>query len=69
MPILKGVSSCLSPELLKVLAEMGHSDRIGSNFSIDLCLVIADANFPAASIASSCPGGLIRLDGLVALES
>ncbi|KAK8801093.1 hypothetical protein WA538_003859 [Blastocystis sp. DL] len=53
MTILKGVSSCLSPELLKVLAEMGHSDQI----------VIADANFPAASIASHCPGGLIRLDG------
>ncbi|KNB45129.1 L-fucose mutarotase [Blastocystis sp. subtype 4] len=47
MPILKGVSSCISPELLKVLAEMGHSDQI----------VIADANFPAASIASHCPGG------------
>lgn len=29
MTILKGVSSCLSPELLKVLAEMGHSDQIG----------------------------------------
>ena len=26
-------------------------------------VVIADANFPAASIASHCPGGLIRLDG------
>lgn len=29
MPILKGVSSCISPELLKVLAEMGHGDQIG----------------------------------------
>ena len=28
-------------------------------------IVIADANFPAASIASHCPGGLIRLDGTV----
>ncbi|CBK23760.2 uncharacterized protein [Blastocystis hominis] len=53
MPVLKGISSVITPELLKVLAEMGHGDQI----------VIADANFPAASIASHCPGGLIRLDG------
>ncbi|KAK8832474.1 hypothetical protein WA577_002948, partial [Blastocystis sp. JDR] len=53
MPVLKGISSVMTPELLKVLAEMGHSDQI----------VIADANFPAASIASHCPAGLIRLDG------
>ena len=65
MPILKGVSSCICPELLKVLAEMGHSDQIGSNSCLDSYLVIADANFPAASIASHCPGGLIRLDGWI----
>ena len=53
MPVLKGISSLMTPDLLKVLAEMGHGDQI----------VIADANFPAASIASHCPGGLIRLDG------
>lgn len=29
MPILKGISSVLTPDLLKVLAEMGHSDQIG----------------------------------------
>ena len=34
--MLKGIPSILSPELLKVLCEMGHSDR----------LVIADGNFP-----------------------
>ena len=67
--ILKGVSSCISPELLKVLAEMGHSDQIGSDFCLGLYLVIADANFPAASIASHCPGGLIRLDGIVSSGS
>ena len=35
--MLKGIPKILSPELLKVLAEMGHSDR----------LVISDGNFPA----------------------
>lgn len=34
--MLKGIPSILSPELLKVLDEMGHSDEI----------VIADGNFP-----------------------
>ena len=47
--MLKGIPSILSPELLKVLMEMGHGDEI----------VIADGNFPAASIAQR----LIRLDG------
>ena len=37
--MLKGIPKILSPELLKVLAEMGHSDR----------LVISDGNFPAES--------------------
>ena len=47
--MLKGLPSILSPELLKVLMEMGHGDEI----------VIADSNFPAASIAQK----LIRYDG------
>jgi L-fucose mutarotase len=47
--MLKNISSVLSPELLKVLMEMGHGDE----------LVIADGNFPAASIAQR----LIRADG------
>ena len=38
--MLKGISPLLSPELLKVLCEMGHGDE----------LVIADGNFPAESI-------------------
>lgn len=49
--MLKGISPMLSPELLKVLCEMGHGDTI----------VIADGNFPAASIAKDSI--LIRMDG------
>lgn len=47
--MLKNIPNILSPELLKVLMEMGHGDE----------LVIADGNFPSASIAQN----LIRLDG------
>ena len=47
--MLKHIPNILSPELLKILMEMGHGDE----------LVIADGNFPAASIAHK----LIRLDG------
>ncbi len=47
--MLKNIPSILSPELLKILMEMGHGDEI----------VIADGNFPAASIAHR----LVRLDG------
>ena len=47
--MLKNVPSILSPELLKILMEMGHSDEI----------VIGDGNFPAASNAKR----LIRCDG------
>ena len=39
--MLKGIDPLLSPELLKVLAEMGHGDEI----------IIADANFTATSLA------------------
>lgn len=38
--MLRGIPHILSPELLKILCEMGHSDRI----------VIADGNFPAESM-------------------
>lgn len=48
--MLKNIPSCISPDLLKVLMEMGHGDEI----------VIADGNFPAASHARM----LVRLDGL-----
>ena len=39
--MLNGIPKILSPELLKVLCEMGHGDRI----------VIADGNFPCESDA------------------
>lgn len=47
--MLKHIKSCISPDLIKVLMEMGHGDEI----------VLADGNFPAASHAQR----LIRLDG------
>ncbi|MCL2703154.1 MAG: RbsD/FucU family protein [Defluviitaleaceae bacterium] len=47
--MLKGIPSILSPELLKILMEMGHGDEI----------VIADGNFPSASYARR----LARCDG------
>lgn len=49
--MLKGISPLLSPELLKVLCEMGHGDE----------LVIADGNFPAESIGKNAV--VIRADG------
>lgn len=49
--MLKKIPKILSPELLKVLCEMGHSDRI----------VIADGNFPAESIGKDAK--VIRMDG------
>jgi len=39
--MLKGISPVLSPELLKVLAEMGHSDE----------LVLGDSNFPGVTMS------------------
>ncbi len=49
--MLKGIPAILSPELLKVLCEMGHSDR----------LVISDGNFPAESMGKNAI--VIRADG------
>ena len=49
--MLKGIPKILSPELLMVLAEMGHSDR----------LVIADGNFPAETMGKKAI--VIRCDG------
>ena len=49
--MLKGIPKILSPELLKVLSEMGHSDR----------LVISDGNFPAESMGKDAI--VIRCDG------
>lgn len=47
--MLKGISPVISPELLKILAEMGHGDE----------LVISDGNFPGTSVGRRC----VRLDG------
>lgn len=47
--MLKGIPSIISPELLKIMMEMGHCDEI----------VIADGNFPGASLAKR----LVRADG------
>ena len=49
--MLKGIPKILSPELLKVLCEMGHGDR----------LVIADGNFPSESVGKEAI--VIRMDG------
>lgn len=37
--MLKNIPPIISPDLIKILSEMGHGDEI----------VIADGNFPAAS--------------------
>ena len=49
--MLKGIPKILSPELLKILCEMGHSDT----------LIIADGNFPAESMGKNAT--VIRCDG------
>ena len=48
--MLKGISPLISPELLQVLARMGHGDEI----------ILADAHFPGESFNSR----VIRADGL-----
>jgi L-fucose mutarotase len=47
--MLKQIPKIISPDLLKILCEMGHGDEI----------VIADGNFPAANLARR----LVRADG------
>lgn len=54
--MLRGIPNCLSPELLKVIAEMGHGD----------VLVIGDAFYPSASSARHSM--LVRADGVRATE-
>ena len=51
--MLNNVSHLLTPDLLKAICEMGHSDTI----------VLADANFPGAQIAKANGALLIRADG------
>lgn len=48
--MLKGISPLISPELLAIMARMGHGDEI----------VLADAHFPGESVNSR----IIRADGL-----
>jgi len=48
--MLKGISPLISPELLKILSEMGHGDEI----------VLADAHFPSHSVGQR----VIRADGI-----
>ncbi|WP_425261547.1 RbsD/FucU family protein [Rubrivivax sp. RP6-9] len=50
--MLKGIDPLLGPDLLHVLAAMGHGDEI----------VVADANFTAATLAAGKP--LIALPGV-----
>ena len=49
--MLKGIHPCVSPDLLKTLAEMGHGDEI----------ILADAHFPGHSFATP---RVLRADGL-----
>lgn len=49
--MLKGISPLLSPELLKILSSMGHSDRI----------CIGDGNFPAETMGKDAV--VLRYDG------
>jgi len=48
--MLKGIAPCISPDLLKKLAEMGHGDEI----------ILADAHFPGHSLGRP----VLRADGL-----
>jgi L-fucose mutarotase len=49
MAMLKGIPQILTPDLLKLLAEMGHSDE----------LTIGDGNFPGHTFGEK----VIRMDG------
>ena len=48
--MLKGISPVISPELLKIMAEMGHGDEI----------VLADAHFPGHTLCKT----IVRADGV-----
>lgn len=52
--MLKGIPKIVSPELIKVLCEMGHGDEI----------VIADGNFPSENFGQR----VIRADGIGGAE-
>jgi L-fucose mutarotase len=48
--MLKNIAPCISPDLLKVLAEMGHGDEI----------ILADAHFPGHTLNAR----VLRADGI-----
>ncbi len=48
--MLKGIDKCLTGDVLKILCDMGHGDEV----------VIADANFPAETVAKR----LVRMPGV-----
>ena len=52
--MLKGISHVITPELLAVLARMGHGDEI----------ILADAHFPGHSIGPQ----VLRADGLTVAQ-
>lgn len=52
--MLKGISKVISPDLLAVLARMGHGDEI----------ILADAHFPGHSIGPQ----VLRADGLTVAQ-
>lgn len=52
--MLQGISPLISPELLKILCEMGHGEEI----------VLGDANFPAGTVGRR----VIRADGIGTTE-
>ena len=51
--MLKGINKIISPELLCVLAKMGHGDEI----------VFSDGNFPGESIGAQSGAVVLRSDG------
>ena len=52
--MLKGIPEIISPELLKILAQMGHGDEI----------VLSDAHFPAYSVGTN----IVRADAVSSPE-
>ena len=52
--MLKGIPKIISPQLLKILCEMGHGDEI----------VIADGNFPSENYGQR----VVRADGIGGVE-
>jgi L-fucose mutarotase len=58
--LLKNIDPVLSPELLKILAEMGHEDSV----------VLADANFTATRFgAGTTAQTIVRLPGISLLRA